>query len=210
MSKVVDLSLHNGTINFVHMRETGVEDVILRASMGYAGYDYMFSRNAEQAWQAGLGVGAYHLWDSRISARGQYNNFVRQLEASMAAGDVTLQYFALDVEEKTMRNGAMMDAMYDWLTLCQIEWGITPYIYTSWGLWSEWQNNGKVYWASNYPLWVADYDNQQEPDIPSDWHDWSLWQYSGNGNLLGHDYGTYSWSVDLNRRNEPLDNIREV
>ena len=206
MSKVIDLSLHNGTIDFVQMRETGVEDVILRASMGYRGRDYRYSDNSKKATLAGLGVGGYHLWDSNISANGQYRNF----KQAVIGGFAEIQYIALDVEEKIMRTWDMMFAMHSWLIMVEGYWGVTPYIYTSSGLWNPWQNGGPVSWASEYPLWVADYDDQQKPNIPSDWGTWALWQYSGNGNLLGHQYGTESWSVDLNRRNEPLDNIREV
>ena len=206
MSKVIDLSLHNGHVDFVHMREAGVEDVIIRASMGYRGRDFMFPESTKGATLAGLGVGVYHLWDSNISAVAQYRNF----KQAVIAGFAEIQYIALDVEEATMRNHETMFAMHRWLINVEDYFGVTPYIYTSHGLWNSWHNGGLVPWASEYPLWVADYDKQPEPDIPSDWDTWALWQYSGNGNLLGHQYGAESWSVDLNRRDEPLDNIIKV
>ncbi len=65
-TQVIDVSTHNGTIDFQKVRAAGVENVIIRC--GFTGYgrshtlnkDARFEENYKKAKEAGLHVGAYY------------------------------------------------------------------------------------------------------------------------------------------------------
>ena len=65
-TQVIDVSTHNGSIDFKKVRAAGVENVIIRC--GFTGYgrshtlnkDARFEENYQKAKEAGLNVGAYY------------------------------------------------------------------------------------------------------------------------------------------------------
>lgn len=61
MIKGIDVSQHNGTIDFEKVRKSGIEFVIIRAGYGNSEkqIDKKFNTNYEKAKKAGLKVGAY-------------------------------------------------------------------------------------------------------------------------------------------------------
>lgn len=69
-SKGIDLSEHNGTVNFDKLKASGIDFVLLRAGYGSANRypeqcDARFEEHYQKAKAAGLGVGAY--WYSYAS-----------------------------------------------------------------------------------------------------------------------------------------------
>jgi lysozyme len=193
-AQVIDLSSHNGNVDFVKMASRGVTETIIRATLRVYGVDTFFHRHVEGAKAAGLRVGAYHLWDSNFPALAQVTNFVNTI--SEVDG---VEFAALDVEESRRRTQDDMSVMHKWLWDVSCHLGTNTLIYTSNGLWNQWHNGGPTPWAWNFPLWLADYESVVEPEVvPSDWDVWALWQYSGNGNGAGAYYGTQSHAVDLN------------
>ncbi|WP_371374214.1 GH25 family lysozyme [Sporomusa aerivorans] len=60
MIKGIDVSKHNGMVDWQTVAAAGIEFVIIRCSYGLQSRDEMFSRNAAEAKAAGLKVGAYH------------------------------------------------------------------------------------------------------------------------------------------------------
>ena len=66
----------DGGVNFEVLKGLGAQFVYLEASRGAEGKDANFSRNLEAARQAGLQVGAVHLFDPCETADGQSANYV--------------------------------------------------------------------------------------------------------------------------------------
>lgn len=60
---VLDISHHQGTIDFGRVKRSGVEAVILKATQGTSFVDSKFKENLAMARAAGLEVGAYHFLD---------------------------------------------------------------------------------------------------------------------------------------------------
>lgn len=58
--KGIDVSDHNGTIDFHAIKDSGVDFVICRTGFGKNGLDFTFQRNVAEAHEAGLECGAYH------------------------------------------------------------------------------------------------------------------------------------------------------
>ncbi|MBX7527861.1 glycoside hydrolase family 25 protein [Qipengyuania vesicularis] len=66
----------DGAVNFAVLKGLGAEFVYLEASRGADGKDANFSRNLASAREAGLQVGAVHLFDPCETADGQSANYV--------------------------------------------------------------------------------------------------------------------------------------
>lgn len=58
----IDISAHNGTIDFGKVKKAGYDFVIIKATEGTDFKDSMFSDNLRRAREAGLKVGAYHFF----------------------------------------------------------------------------------------------------------------------------------------------------
>ena len=71
-------------------------------------------------------------------------------------------------------------------------------IYTGYYYWTE-KTTGipkaSLDYFRQYPLWIAAY-NTAAPKVPAPWYDWSLWQFTDNGD--GTLYGVESLNIDLN------------
>lgn len=58
--RVLDLSAHQGDIDFSRVKKDGIWGVMLKATEGQSYLSPAFDKNYEQAIKAGLHVGAYH------------------------------------------------------------------------------------------------------------------------------------------------------
>jgi lysozyme len=58
---------------------------------------------------------------------------------------------------------------------------------------------------ANYPLWLAEYNNDQAPQLPLDWTAWTFWQYSQGGSVAG-----VAGQVDLDRFNGDRDRFQAL
>jgi lysozyme len=57
----------------------------------------------------------------------------------------------------------------------------------------------------NYPLWLAEYRQNEIPQLPLNWKRWTFWQYSQNGRVAG-----INGSVDLNQFNGTAEQLRAL
>ena len=72
----IDVSRHNGDIDFEQVRDDDYQFVFIKASEGKTYKDDAFERNYEQAREAGLKVGAYHFFRKNRTAREQADNLL--------------------------------------------------------------------------------------------------------------------------------------
>src|ERR1700754_3767662 len=59
-NKIIDVSIHNGVINWDKAKKDGVTQAIIRLSMGFNTRDKSAATNAGGASDAGINVGYYH------------------------------------------------------------------------------------------------------------------------------------------------------
>lgn len=182
----IDVSNHQGKIDFNKVKEDGIEFVYIR--LGYRGYqsgqlnlDDMFETYYEQAKNAGLQVGVYY-FSSAINIQEAMDEayFVldhikdKQLDLPIAYDYEDIDYDTSRIESvsnKTRTDNA--------LAFCQIiqEGNYTPIIYAS----SYWLNDiydlSKIY---NYDVWLAQYNDTL--NYP---YEFKIWQYTQNGTVDG-------------------------
>jgi lysozyme len=185
--KVIDVSIHQGAIDWAAVAADGVQGVLIKATEGIGFQDTNLKRNALGAAAAGLKIGYYHY------ARPETGNTVlAEVSSFLAAIDglpVDLP-LVLDVEDDAAKLGAtkLTDWSYTWLSEVQIRSGHRVMLYTG-------ASFARSYLGSKlaeFPLWVAHY-GATTPMTNSTWDIWALFQYTDKGSISG-----ITGNVDMN------------
>lgn len=181
----VDLSAHNGEVDFKRVAADGVNFVFLKATEGSTFKDPKFNANYEAARSAGLTVGAYHFFRFDSDGYEQGRNFLESVDS--LALDLPL---AIDIEEWGNPECDDTEAVVEALRgmIFALEGGRHKVIiYTN--------KNGYTRFVrgrlEEMPVWVCSFTN---PPMPSD--EWLLWQHSHESHVDGID-----GPVDLNTFN---------
>ncbi len=183
----VDVSSHQGEIDWQALRRAGAQFAMLRA--GYRGYtdgglfeDPLFRANAKAASEAGLTVGAYFFSQAVTveEAEAEARFVLELLEGLEITWPIAFDWETVEAEARTDGlSGRDMTACA--LAFCEVirEAGYTPAIYTN-------QAQSKLYYGyaeealQDVQIWLADYS-----DTPEFEHVFHLWQYTDAGTLSG-------------------------
>ncbi|PWV90274.1 GH25 family lysozyme M1 (1,4-beta-N-acetylmuramidase) [Paenibacillus cellulosilyticus] len=184
--KVIDVSHHQGAIDWVSVKADGVQGAFIKASEGRTGVDTKFSTNAKAAVAAGVKVGFYHY------AHPENNSAL--VEAAKFA-DTVKGYAAdfphvLDVEgdAASVGGGKLSAWCVAWLQEVERLTGHPTMIYTGASFAKSYLGNQ----LASYPLWIAHY-GVSTPMANSTWDKWSVFQYTDVGKVKG-----ISGNVDTN------------
>lgn len=170
----IDISAHNGMVDFARVAADSVAFVYIKASEGVDFRDAAFADNVMRAREAGLPVGAYHFFRFDCEGWRQAANLMR------AIGPLRLDLpVAIDLEEwrnappaSTGEIVVQLHGMVDYLLAA----GHTPVIYTN--------KSGHQRFVrgrfDNLPLWICSFT-----DPPISRADWTLWQHSHVGRVDG-------------------------
>ncbi|MBD5224415.1 MAG: hypothetical protein HDS68_00375 [Bacteroidales bacterium] len=187
----IDISAHNGEVDFNLLKNAGVDFAYIKATEGADFRDRRFIQNAVGLRRVGIPAGAYHFFRFDRDGEMQGWNFINALK-----GRDFLLPPAVDVEEWGNASGVSaarirteLNRMLDLLT----REGYSPVVYS----------NKKGYHRylrshfSDYPLWICSFT---DPPLGSD-TTWAIWQFSHRGELPGID-----GPVDVNtiRPSHPL------
>lgn len=179
--KGIDISRHNGKIDFGKVADDGIEFVFIKASEGENHVDSMFNQNFEKARRAGLKVGAYHFFRFDKDGVKQAINFLQQV--GTLSTDLGL---VIDVEKTGNPSGISNDdikknlsAMVDYMNLL----GHRVMIYTNYDGYYDYI----LEILPGTPLWICRF---QENPINAEW---TFWQYDHHGKIDG-----IKGDVDLN------------
>lgn len=183
-------------INFEKMVEGGAQFAIIRAGQNLW-EDSVF----DVSWKNSNGQlprGSYYFYDSRVDPKRQAKKYLSCFNDPNDMGELPL--FA-DFEDKYGGPYGRWQDWYDFLEeLKRLSPGIKLGIYTGYYYWLERTVGKSISKASleyfkQYPLWIANY-GVKVPLVPVPWTDWTLWQYTDNGD--GTLYGVESKNIDLN------------
>ena len=199
--KGIDVSSHNGLINWQSVKNSGVQFAMIRC--GYRGYrnpvivqDEYFDYNVRNASAVGIQVGIYFF--------SQATSITEAVEEANYAINLARQYNCIDypiVIDTEMSGAENDDGRADGLGVAlrtnivaafcnQVKnSGYTPMVYAS----KNWlYNNLEVTRLLSYETWLAHYTNN--PSIKSDYqYDYKMWQYTSSGSVPG-----IGGNVDLN------------
>lgn len=180
----IDVSAHNGEIDFNAVKADGISFVIIKATEGTSFKDRSFASNLLAAKMAGLKVGAYHFFRFDASGYMQALNLANSLRGRQLDLPV-----AIDIEEWSNPNQqgtdlirGRLDEMIDYLE----QHGFRVMLYSN--------KNGNSRFIrgrfEGFPLWICSL-----ADEPSSF-DWTLWQATHHGKVVG-----VKGDVDINAFN---------
>jgi len=213
MSKILDVSKHQGNIDFLKMKQQGIDGVMCRCS--YSGYkDSKFDDFANAAQECGITLGAYAFctWhyssfsvnraSAMLAAESESNKVIAILQSKNITGPVAID-LELESGQSTLLNKAEMTFVANLYLNKLAKAGYTPILYCS----INWLFDKLICTDIEYPLWVAYYhasgfksdafpDTKYGALMDSIKNKIWMWQYSSHGD--GISFGASSERIDLN------------
>lgn len=208
MIQGIDVSHHQGSVDFAKVAASGMRFAIVKATEGVGYVDPRFRENWAKLVDLGhetIYRGAYHY--ARPSSGGgpsDGENEARDFCAALkAAGDYGVGALppALDFEEYSESDSKdNVPWIQSFVRVVQQELGRAPMIYTGANVWRYEVGNSTAF--VDLPLWQVYYSQSatQPPTMP--WPAWTFWQWSGGGSYAyyGPVPGVPS-TCDVNRFN---------
>ncbi|WP_217506349.1 glycoside hydrolase family 25 protein [Paenibacillus xylanilyticus] len=172
----IDVSHHNGNIDFKKVAADGISFVFIKATQGKSFRSSKFLQFVKDAKAAGLLIGAYHYVDDSAgsveAAKAEAANFYNAIQA---AGGIDVFDLPPVMDYESNKNGyskATVTAVAKaFLEEVHRLTGVKPLVYTYPAF------IGNFSGLNSYPLWIARYSNQTPVDA-SGWTRWDFWQYS--------------------------------
>lgn len=185
----IDVSHHNGTINWNSVPQDQISFVFCKATQGKSYRDELMAANMNELKRLNFIRGIYHFLTFKdVTAQDQINNFttcgidfqqpgtlppVLDVEWQQSPG---LNQYILD------NRAACVKKTRNWLEAVETTTGRKPIIYTNSNFWKDYLGNPAGF--ENYPLWVASY-RPDAPVLPAGWNDYTFWQYTESGSVTG-------------------------
>ena len=174
----IDVSRYQGEIDFKKVKQSGIDIVYIRSSLGSSYVDPYLNQNYANAKSAGLKVGFYHFVTAEnvLQAQNQAQFFV-----STIAGKEPDCKLAVDFEEfksltKSQINEITLAFAQKVEELSKKEVVIYANAYTASSILQK--------ELTKYPLWVAHWDVAKPSDSVL-WSEWVGWQYTSKGTVNG-------------------------
>jgi GH25 family lysozyme M1 (1,4-beta-N-acetylmuramidase) len=183
----IDVSHHQGTIDWVQVAASGQRFVIAKATEGLFSVDPTYATNRAGATAAGLVFGAYHFARPDLhptDPRGEADHFVDT--AQLGPGNIVP---VLDLERPgDLTQAQLTEWILAWLSQVTSRTGVRPMVYTSPNGWVNRTGNTTAVADAGYSLlWIAHWF-VSEPTVPANnWqgNGWAFWQYSNCGTVPG-------------------------
>ncbi|HWO18892.1 MAG TPA: GH25 family lysozyme [Kofleriaceae bacterium] len=174
----IDVSFHQGDIDWPAVRAGGVEFAFIRAADGVDRADPEFARNWGAAGAQGLLRGAYQFFRPAQDPIAQAD-----LMLGMLAGSSGELPPALAVEATGELTPPEIEAaVRAWLDRVRPALGREPILYTGFYFWRDEVGAPDL---TSSPLWHAQYTSAACPRIAPPWRDWAFWQHSNTGRVAG-------------------------
>lgn len=177
----IDVSAHNGDIDFSKVAADGYRFALVKATEGTDFKDRKFDFNVREARRAGMLAGAYHFFRFDTDGRLQAINLLHSTR------NVPLDFpLIIDVEEWGNPDAVATSEIVSRLRqmISHLEYfGQDIILYTNKDGYERFIRGN----FDSYPLWICSF-SEIDPEIP-----WSIWQYSHRGRADG-----ISGRVDFN------------
>jgi lysozyme len=175
----IDVSGHQGVIDWSRLKSAGVEFAYIKASEGENFNDPRFSRNWYEAQQAGILRGAYHFFTLCRPGKAQAENFIRVVPKDPSALTPAVDAEHMGPCHDTPIIANVPAELEAFLAAVAAHFGKRPIIYTT----AEFHD---AYLAGRFPkdrFWIRRLFLQ--PRIRE--NQWVFWQYHNWGRRSGID-----------------------
>jgi lysozyme len=168
LNVIVDISHHNGNINFVKAKSDGILGVIQKATQGLTGTDPTYKTNRTKALGTSLLWGAYHF--------GTGSDGVKQAEHFLdIAGTDPTTLLVLDFEPNLTGPSMSLEEARAFVTHVRQETGRFPGLYSGHYI-KQLLGTTSDPILSQCWFWLAQYG--PTPVVPPNWKTWTMWQYT--------------------------------
>ncbi|MDC0358846.1 GH25 family lysozyme [Oligoflexia bacterium] len=174
----VDVSHHNGQVDWVKVAQDGKVFVFVKATDGLDWADPMYLDNFTRLKKAGLIRGAYHFYQTNDDGKAQALWFIKNV--ILEPGDLPP---AVDIEKiKKPLAGDVHKNFEVFVNTLEAHYRVRPIIYTGKNFWEHAMQEH----FPRFQLWIAQYE-VEKPTLPSAWKAWTFWQYSEKLKVAGAD-----------------------
>jgi lysozyme len=196
--KGIDVSEHNGQIDWAKVKASGIQFAIARVSDGLKYPDSEFDTNWAEIKKKGLTRGVYQYFRPGQDAIAQADLLLSKIGA-LGDGDLPP---VIDVETANGQSSStVVSGVRAWIDHVKAKTGRDPIIYAAAGFWDTLSNTSQF---APQKLWVANY-GANCPYMPDTWGTWSFWQYSESGSVPG-----VSGGIDLDVWNGSLSDLQAL
>jgi len=185
----IDVSHHQGAINWTSVRGAGMQFAYLKATEGVRFTDPRFDRNYVAAYRAGVIRGGYHFaLPNRSGGAAQADFFVRNggawsADSRTLPGALDLEYNPYGATCYGLSRSAMVAWIRAFLDRYHARTGRWAVIYTTTNWWATCTGNYAGF-AARHPLWLARYASSPGA-LPRGWRVYTFWQYTSTGRVPG-------------------------
>lgn len=191
----IDVSYYQGDIDWVKVKNDGIDFAFIRVSDGLNFIDPKFEENWEGALQAGVIRGVYQFFRPSKDPVAQANLLLDKVQF-LDEYDLPP---VIDVEVSEGKSPEeIQKSIQLWISTIENELGRQPIIYTGKYFWNDFIRTNDF---SDYPLWIAQY-GPVCPDLPTPWEQWIFFQTSSSGSIDG-----ITGDVDTNLFNGNIDSL---
>ncbi len=176
----LDVSHHEGAINWSRVRAAGYRFAFVRATYGSGLRDRRFDDNWSGARAAGVIRGAYHFLLAGQDVAAQARLFISTV-GHLERGDLPPVVDVESMGNEGVSSTTMVSATRRFIALVRDGLGRAPIVYTSQGYWNTLRGTSEF---AARPLWVANY-TMSCPRMPDTWSRWTFWQHSETGRVPG-------------------------
>ncbi len=197
----IDISHHQSKeIDAIFKSTDSLSFIICKATEGVTYTDPLFLKNWISIKKHGFLRGAYHFYRCQDSPKYQAIFFLK----TIVGLDNTDLPPIIDFEEGGIDTSQSVDEIQSSLKIFikEIEKQLkcTPIIYTDLNTGNKYLNDS---YFANYPLWIADYNGKENPDLPDTWKNkgWLIWQRNSTYQLdhKKNDFDVFNGNLsDLN------------
>ena len=196
--KGIDVSVHNGHVDWAKVKSSGQSFAFARVSDGLNYPDTEFAANWSGIKAAGLTRGVYQYFRPGQDALAQADLLLSKI-GTLGAGDLSP---VIDVETANGESSStVVKGVRIWIDRVKAKTGRDPIIYAAAGFWDTLSSTSQF---ASQKLWVANY-GASCPFMPNTWGKWSFWQNSESGSVAG-----VSGGVDTNFFNGSLADLKAL
>lgn len=179
----IDISNHQGSINWEEVDKDLVKFVYIKATEGTTYKDRYFNNNWKETTNNGFLKSAYHFYNINGDGKEQAQHFI-----DVVPKEDCMLPPAVDIETLSdMEAGKVIIEIKEYLTEIEKYYGVKPIIYANIDTYNLYIKD----LFSDYIIWFPTY-HTDAPAIDN----WTFWQYTDQGVLDGFD-----GPVDLNKFN---------
>ena len=183
----IDVSHHQGAIDWPAVASSGVRFAFVRTGDGITTRDRAFERNWRDCKRAGLIRGPYHFLRASVSPVLQADALIDAVYASDVYATDDLPP-GCDLEELSLGAGVTpsraVDCALAFAASLEARLGRAPVLYTSPNTMATLGRDAERL-SGRYPtLWIAHY-GVDAPRVPAPYRAWAFWQHTGSGQCAG-------------------------